>query len=57
MKYFTLKHAMIGLLGLLVLILVYTLVPRVYNPGPGYQTELTYGDPLPDAIHRALTPK
>jgi len=47
---------MIGLLGLLVLILVYTLVPRVYNPGPDYQTELTYGDPLPDAIQRALTP-
>lgn len=51
------KRISIGIAGLLVIVFVSVLIPRVNNPSPVYQTELVYGDPLPEEIIKVLTPK
>ncbi len=40
----------------LLLVLLYTALPRVDDPSPAYQTELEYGEPLPENIQLLLTP-
>ncbi len=40
-----------------VLILTYSIIPRVSNPSPEFQTELIYGKPVHKNIERVLTPK
>lgn len=43
-------------LALLSLVLIYTSLPQVYNPNPTYQTELEYGQPVPEHIEKLLSP-
>lgn len=44
--------------GILILIaLIYSLIPRVGNPLPDFQTELAYGNPINKEIESILTPK
>jgi len=42
---------------LILTILVYSIVPRVSNPSPEFQTELTYGNPIAKEVENILTPK
>ncbi|MEM8506501.1 MAG: serine hydrolase [Bacteroidota bacterium] len=42
---------------ILIIVLIYTLIPTVRNPSPDFQTELTYGEPLPAPVADLLTPK
>ena len=50
------KRIFIGLMGLLVIILIYTAVPKVPNPSPDYQTELEYGEAVSKKVQDILTP-
>lgn len=51
------KSIILGV-GILILIaLIYSLVPRVGNPSPDFQTELAYGNPIDKEIESILTPK
>lgn len=43
--------------ALLLMILVYLIIPRVSNPSPVFQTELSYGKPIAKEIKNILTPK
>ncbi|WP_299365858.1 serine hydrolase [Winogradskyella sp.] len=51
------KFTFYGIGILLILILIYTAIPRISNPSPEYQTELTYGEPVDEEIKKILTPK
>ena len=42
---------------LLMILMVTSLIPRVGNPSPEYQTELVYGNPIQEEINSVLTPK
>ena len=42
---------------LILMILLYSIIPRVSNPSPEYQTELAHGSPIPKEIENILTPK
>ena len=37
--------------------MIYSLIPRVSNPAPAYQTNLAHGTPIPQEIKKILTPK
>jgi len=51
------KSIILGV-GILILIaLIYSLVPRVGNPSPDFQTELAHGNPIDKEIESILTPK
>ena len=41
----------------ILMMLLYSAIPRVSNPSPEFQTELTYGYPIPKEIESILTPK
>lgn len=45
----------VGILSLFILI--YSIVPRVSNPSPEFQTELAYGNPVSEEVKNTLTPK
>ena len=51
-----LKIIGIGVVSLIVIILIVFSFPRVSNPSPPYQTELGYGQALPNTIQEVLTP-
>ena len=55
-KIVKMKKLTIGLIIVLVVTLIYSSIPSVYNPSPKYQTELTYGKQLPQVISEVLTP-
>ncbi len=57
MKFPVLKKLLISITLFFVLSLVYISLPQVYDPNPEYQTKLKYGEPLPEAIQRLLTPE
>ncbi len=45
-------------IGILILItLIYTSIPRVNNPSPEFQTELSHGKPIPKEVADVLTPR
>ena len=41
---------------LLITILIYSIIPRVSNPSPEFQTELAYGNPVTKEVKNTLTP-
>lgn len=45
----------VGILTLMVLI--YSMIPRVSNPSPEFQTELAYGNKIAKEVENILTPK
>lgn len=47
----------VSILSLVLVLLVFSLIPRVSNPAPAYQTELAHGNLLSDEISEVLTPK
>ncbi|WP_299619335.1 serine hydrolase [uncultured Tenacibaculum sp.] len=51
------KRTLSTIFLLLIFFFVYLAVPKVSNPDPEFQTELTYGKPLPEKIQNILTPK
>jgi len=51
-----LKWFFISIFSLVIIALIYTGLPRVYNPSPDFQTELTYGEPISEEIQKLLTP-
>lgn len=51
------KSAFFSFVIICVLILAYSIIPRVSNPSPKFQTKLTYGKPVSKSIERVLTPK
>jgi len=51
------KRFSITVVTLILLLLIYSLIPRVSNPTPVYQTKLNYGTPVPKEIQEVLTPK
>ncbi len=52
-----LKKILAVLLLLVVFVLVYSLIPRVRNSDPEFQTELDYGEPVVKEIEDILTPE
>ena len=46
-----------GILSLILIVFVFSIIPRVKNPSPAYQTDLIYGTPLSEEINGLLTPK
>ena len=42
---------------LILMILIYSMIPRVSNPSPEFQTELAYGNPIAKEVENILTPK
>ena len=55
-KFGKIKKIAIFSLVTLVVVLIYSAMPLVYNPEPSYQTDLEYGKPLPKSIQEVLTP-
>lgn len=51
------KFTFYGIGILLLLVLIYTAIPRINNPSPEFQTELLYGEPVDEDIKDILTPK
>ena len=51
------KRVLIAFVILIAFLLIYASFPRVSNPSPEYQTELTYGKPISKEIESILTPK
>ena len=51
------KLIFLGAGTLILTILVYSMIPRVSNPSPEFQTELTYGNPIAKEVENILTPK
>ena len=41
----------------ILMILLYSIIPRVSNPSPEYQTELAYGNRIATEVENILTPK
>jgi len=52
----TTKRVLIPLVLLILFVLIKSSLPRIFNPAPEYQTQLTYGNPLPAHIQNVLTP-
>ena len=51
------RYFALSLGAILLVTLIYTLMPRVSNPSPDFQTELSYGEPIPESVAEVLTPK
>lgn len=61
MKRTSIKKILIRILGIFLLlltsVLIYTIIPRVNNSDPKFQTELVYGKPVDQEIKDILTPQ
>ena len=42
---------------LILMILIYSIIPRVSNPSPEFRTELAYGNPIAKEVENILTPE
>ena len=42
--------------SLILITLVYSIIPRVFNPSPEFQTELSYVIPIDKQVDSILTP-
>ncbi len=52
-----LKIIGVSIFGLIFILLMVSLIPRVSNSSPAYQTELAYGNPVSEEIEKLLTPE
>ncbi len=57
MRFEILKWILFSLGILTLMILTYSIIPRVRNPSPEFQTELVYGNPIDKEVENILTPK
>ena len=51
------KWILISIGILIIMILIYSIMPRVGNPSPKFQTELAHGTPIAKEVENILTPK
>ncbi len=51
------KNILFGVGILILIVLIFSSLPRIYNPSPDFQTELVYGKPVAKEIDSILTPK
>ncbi|MGK0379293.1 MAG: hypothetical protein ACJA1Z_003120 [Patiriisocius sp.] len=53
----TIKLILLSVGILFLFTFIYSIVPRVSNPSPEFQTELAYGNPVSEEVKNTLTPK
>lgn len=53
----TTKFILFSIVALFLIVIVYAIIPRVINPTPDFQTELSYGSPVSQEIVNILTHK
>ena len=53
----TIKLILFSVVLLILIVFIYAAIPRVSNPSPEFQTELSYGNSISKEVENILTPK